>query len=87
MGFIWTIVIGLVAGVIAKIIMPGPNDPGGLVMTALIGVAGAFVATFLGQALGIYGESKGAGLVGSVIGAIIVLYAYSRFAKPKLPGA
>lgn len=84
---LWTIIIGLVAGVIAKIIMPGPNDPGGLVMTALLGVVGAFVATYLGQALGFYNANEGAGLFGSIIGAVIVLFAYSRLAAPKLPGA
>jgi uncharacterized membrane protein YeaQ/YmgE (transglycosylase-associated protein family) len=80
MGIIWTIIIGFVAGVIAKFIMPGDNEPSGFVMTTLLGVAGAFVASFLGQSLGWYGPQDGAGLIGAVIGAVIVLaiFAYVR---------
>ena len=72
MGIIWTIVIGFVAGIIAKFIMPGDNEPSGFIMTTLLGVAGAFVATYLGQALGWYSENSGAGLIGAVVGAVIV---------------
>jgi uncharacterized membrane protein YeaQ/YmgE (transglycosylase-associated protein family) len=80
MGIIWTIIIGFVAGVVAKFIMPGDNEPSGFVMTTLLGVAGAFVASFLGQSLGWYGPQDGAGLIGAVIGAVIVLavFAYVR---------
>ncbi|MDZ4087918.1 MAG: GlsB/YeaQ/YmgE family stress response membrane protein [Tabrizicola sp.] len=81
MGIIWTIVIGFLAGVIAKFIMPGDrNEPGGFVMTTILGIVGAFVANFLGQSLGWYGPQDGAGLIGAVIGAIIVLalYGYMR---------
>lgn len=73
MGIIWTIIIGFVAGIIAKFLMPGDNEPSGFVMTTLLGVAGAFVATYLGQSLGWYGPGSGAGLIGAVVGAIIVL--------------
>jgi uncharacterized membrane protein YeaQ/YmgE (transglycosylase-associated protein family) len=73
MGFIWTIIIGFVAGVIAKFIMPGGNEPSGFILTTLLGVVGAFVATYLGQALGWYQANEGAGLIGAVVGAIIVL--------------
>jgi uncharacterized membrane protein YeaQ/YmgE (transglycosylase-associated protein family) len=76
MGIIWTIIIGFLAGVIAKFIMPGDNEPSGFILTALLGIVGAFVATYLGQALGWYGPGEGAGLVGAVIGAIIVLAVY-----------
>ena len=76
MGIIWTIIIGFVAGVIAKFIMPGPNEPAGFIMTTILGIVGAFVATFLGQALGWYGPGQGAGLIGAVVGAIIVLLVY-----------
>jgi uncharacterized membrane protein YeaQ/YmgE (transglycosylase-associated protein family) len=76
MGIIWTIIIGFVAGVIAKFIMPGPNEPAGFIMTTILGIVGAFVATFLGQALGWYGPGEGAGLIGAVVGAIIVLFVY-----------
>lgn len=76
MGIIWTIIIGFVAGVIAKFIMPGDNEPSGFVLTTILGIVGAFVANFLGQALGWYGPMDGAGLIGAVIGAIIVLALY-----------
>ena len=73
MHFIWIIVIGFVAGIIAKLIHPGPNEPSGFILTTLLGIAGAFVATFLGQAVGWYRTDQGAGLIGAVVGAIIVL--------------
>ena len=73
MGILWTIIIGFVAGVIAKFIMPGPNEPSGFIMTTILGIVGAFVATFIGQAIGWYGPNDGAHLIGSVVGAIIVL--------------
>lgn len=73
MGIIWTIVIGFVAGVIAKFLMPGTNEPSGFVMTTILGIVGAFVASFLGQALGWYEPGEGAGLIGAVVGAIVLL--------------
>lgn len=76
MGFIWTIVIGFVAGIIAKFIMPGDNEPSGFILTTILGIVGAFVATFLGQALGWYGPNEGAGLIGAVVGALVVLFVY-----------
>lgn len=81
MGIIWTIVIGFVAGVIAKFIMPGDNEPSGFIMTTILGVVGAFVASFLGQSLGWYGPNDGAGLIGAVIGALIVLAAYAALRR------
>ena len=80
MGLIWTIVIGFVAGIIAKFIMPGDNEPSGFVLTTILGIIGAFVATWLGQALGWYHAGEGAGLIGSVVGAVIVLAVYGFFA-------
>ncbi len=80
MGIIWTIIIGFVAGVIAKFIMPGDNEPAGFILTTILGIVGAFVATFLGQALGWYRPGEGAGLIGAVVGAIVVLFAYSMIA-------
>ena len=80
MGIIWTIIIGFVAGVIAKFIMPGDNEPSGFILTTILGIVGAFVATFLGQALGWYHPGEGAGLIGAVVGAIVVLFAYSAIA-------
>ena len=74
MGIIWTIIIGFVAGIIAKFLMPGEkNEPSGFILTTLLGVVGAFVATYLGQALGWYQANEGAGLFGAVVGANIVL--------------
>jgi uncharacterized membrane protein YeaQ/YmgE (transglycosylase-associated protein family) len=80
MSILWTIIIGFVAGVIAKFIMPGPNEPSGFILTTVLGIVGAFVATFLGQALGWYGPGQGAGLIGAVVGAIIVLLLYGMMA-------
>ena len=77
MGIIWTIIIGFIAGVIAKFIMPGSNEPSGFVLTTILGIIGAFVATWLGQAIGWYRAGEGAGLIGAVIGAIIVLVIWS----------
>ena len=73
MGIIWTIIIGFLAGVIAKFIMPGKNEPSGFIMTTLLGIVGAFLATWLGQALGWYRSGEGAGFIGAIVGAIIVL--------------
>ena len=73
MGFIWTIIIGFIAGVIAKFVMPGPNEPQGFILTTILGIVGAIVATYLGQALGWYQPGEGAGFIGAVVGAIVVL--------------
>jgi uncharacterized membrane protein YeaQ/YmgE (transglycosylase-associated protein family) len=81
MGILWTIIIGFIAGVIAKFIMPGDKEPSGFIMTTILGIVGAFVATYLGQGLGWYGPDEGAGLIGAVVGAIIVLLVYGFFAS------
>lgn len=81
MGIIWTIIIGFIAGVLAKFVMPGSNEPSGFVLTTILGIVGAFVASFLGQALGWYGAGEGAGLIGAVVGAIIVLAIWGMVAK------
>lgn len=73
MGIIGTIIIGFLAGVIAKFITPGSNEPSGFILTTILGIIGAFVATYIGQAMGWYGPGEGAGLIGAVVGAIIVL--------------
>jgi uncharacterized membrane protein YeaQ/YmgE (transglycosylase-associated protein family) len=80
MSILWTIIIGFIAGVIAKFIMPGDNEPAGFILTAILGIVGAFVATYLGQALGWYRPGEGAGLVGAVVGAVIVLFVYGLVA-------
>jgi uncharacterized membrane protein YeaQ/YmgE (transglycosylase-associated protein family) len=75
MHLIWTLIIGLIIGAVAKLLMPG-KDPGGFIITILLGIAGAFVATFLGRAMGLYQEGSGAGFIASVIGAMILLFIY-----------
>lgn len=81
MSIIWTIIIGFVAGVIAKFLMPGRNEPSGFILTTILGIVGAFVATWLGQALGWYGPNEGAGLIGAVVGAIVVLAVWGMIAR------
>ncbi len=80
MSIIWTIVIGFIAGLIARALMPGPN-PMGFVLTTLLGIVGALVAGFLGRALGWYAVGEGAGLVASVVGAILVLFVYGMVTR------
>lgn len=81
MGIIWTIVIGFVAGVIAKFLMPGDNEPSGFVLTSILGIVGAMVASYLGRALGWYAPGEGTGLIGAVVGAIVLLFAWGIVAK------
>jgi uncharacterized membrane protein YeaQ/YmgE (transglycosylase-associated protein family) len=87
MSILWTIIIGFVAGVIAKLIHPGPNEPAGFILTTLLGIAGAFLATYLGQAIGWYRAGEGAGLIGAVVGALIVLVIWGMFARRNAPSA
>lgn len=87
MGIIWTIVIGLVAGVIARLLSPGPNNPGGFVLTTILGIVGAFLATFLGQAIGWYRADQGAGLIGATVGAVVVLYVWHLIAGRRHAGS
>jgi len=79
MGIIWTIIIGFVAGVIAKLIMPGKNEPSGFILTTILGIVGAFLATYLGQALGWYRDDQG--LIGATVGAIIVLAIWAAVSR------
>jgi uncharacterized membrane protein YeaQ/YmgE (transglycosylase-associated protein family) len=75
MGLLWTIVIGFIVGALAKLIMPG-KDPGGIIITILLGIAGAVVASYLGQVAGLYAPGQAAGFIGSVVGAMILLGLY-----------
>ena len=75
MGIIWTIIIGLIVGIVAKFLMPG-RDPGGFIITALIGIVGSVVATYLGRALGFYQVGESAGFIAAVLGSIILLFIY-----------
>ena len=81
MSILWTIVIGFVAGIIAKFLHPGSNETSGFILTTILGIVGAFLATFLGQALGWYRADEGAGLIGAVVGAVIVLFVWSMVAR------
>ncbi len=81
MGILWTIVIGFVAGVIAKFIMPGKNEPSGFILTTILGIVGAVLATWLGQAVGWYNADEGAGFIGAIVGAIIVLAIWGFIAR------
>jgi uncharacterized membrane protein YeaQ/YmgE (transglycosylase-associated protein family) len=74
---LWIVIIGLVVGALAKFFMPGP-DPGGFLVTALLGMGGALVATYLGRFLGLYGPGQGAGFIASIIGAIVILFIYRK---------
>ena len=77
MSVIWTIIIGFIVGVIAKFIMPGDKtEPTGFILTSVVGIVGAFVATYLGQAVGWYKAGEGAGFFASIVGAIILLFLY-----------
>ena len=81
MGILWTIIIGFVAGIIAKLLHPGGNEPSGFILTTILGIVGAFLATYAGQALGWYRADQGAGLIGAVVGAVIVLFIWSMVAR------
>jgi len=78
MSILWIVIIGFIAGLIARFLSPGPNNPSGFILTTLLGIAGAFLATWIGQAIGHYGPDQGAGLITSVIGAIVVLFIWHR---------
>jgi uncharacterized membrane protein YeaQ/YmgE (transglycosylase-associated protein family) len=74
----WIIIIGFIAGLIARVVSPGPNEPKGFILTTALGIAGAFVATFIGQTIGWYRPDQGAGLITATLGALIVLFIWNR---------
>lgn len=80
MSIIWTIIVGLIAGVIAKFTMPGDNEPSGFILTTILGIVGAFVATYLGHSLGWYRPGEGAGFVAAIVGSVVVLLVYGLVA-------
>ena len=84
MGIIWTILIGFVVGMLAKMLTPG-KDPSGFFITAIIGIAGSLLATYGGQALGLYAAGEPAGFLGSLVGAIILLVLYHFFVRKSAP--
>lgn len=81
MGIIWAIIIGFVAGLIAKWITPGRNEPQGFILTTVLGIVGAIVATYLGQAIGWYQPGEGAGFIGAIVGAVILLLIWGAFQR------
>lgn len=84
MGLIYTLLIGLIVGAIAKFLMPG-KDPGGWIITILLGIAGAFVGGWLGQTLGLYQAGEPVGFIVSVLGAMLLLFLYRMFSGRKAP--
>jgi uncharacterized membrane protein YeaQ/YmgE (transglycosylase-associated protein family) len=83
MHILWVVIIGFVAGLIARLLAPGPNNPAGFILTTLLGIVGAFVATFIGQAIGWYRADQGAGLIGAVVGALVVLFIWHRLVSAR----
>jgi len=77
-GILWIIIVGFVAGIIARLLSPGPNNPSGFILTTILGIAGAFLATFIGQSIGHYSPNQGAGFITSTIGAMVVLFVWNR---------
>jgi uncharacterized membrane protein YeaQ/YmgE (transglycosylase-associated protein family) len=77
-GIIWVVIVGFIAGLIARFLSPGPNNPSGFILTTVLGIAGAFLATFIGQAIGHYGPEQGAGFITATIGALVVLFIWNR---------
>lgn len=77
-GIIWIIIVGFIAGLIARFLSPGPNNPSGFILTTVLGIAGAFLATWIGQAIGHYGPDQGAGFITATIGALVVLFIWNR---------
>ena len=75
---LWIVVVGLVAGILARLLSPGPNNPGGFILTIVLGIAGAFLATFIGQSIGWYRADQGAGFIGATVGALIILFIWNR---------
>jgi uncharacterized membrane protein YeaQ/YmgE (transglycosylase-associated protein family) len=72
------LIVGLVAGILARLLSPGPNNPGGFILTIVLGIVGAFLATFVGQMIGHYGPDQGAGFITATIGALVVLFIWNR---------
>lgn len=86
MHFLYVIIIGGIAGLVARLISPAPNNPSGIIMTVLLGIVGAVVATFIGRALHFYRPGQGAGLIGAIIGAVIVLAIWHAATRDRYGG-
>ena len=83
-GMLWIIFVGAVAGIIARLISPGPNNPSGFILTIALGIAGAFLATFIGQTVGWYSRDQGAGFIGATVGALVVLFIWNRLVASRV---
>ena len=81
---LYILIVGLVAGILARLISPGPNNPGGFILTIVLGIAGAFLATFVGQAIGHYGPNQGAGFITATVGALVVLFIWNRLVASRV---
>jgi uncharacterized membrane protein YeaQ/YmgE (transglycosylase-associated protein family) len=77
-GLLWIILIGFIAGIIARILSPGPNNPSGFILTTVLGIGGAFLSTWIGQTIGWYRPDQGAGFIAATLGAIAVLFIWNR---------
>jgi uncharacterized membrane protein YeaQ/YmgE (transglycosylase-associated protein family) len=84
MGILWIILIGFIAGIIARLLSPGRNNPSGFILTTVLGIAGAFLATFIGQAIGWYRPDQGAGFIAATVGAVIVLFVWNRLVAARV---
>lgn len=82
-GFLWIVLIGFVAGIIARLVSSAPNKPTGFILTTVLGIVGAFLATFIGQAIGWYAPDQGAGFIAATVGAIVVLFIWGRIAAAR----
>jgi uncharacterized membrane protein YeaQ/YmgE (transglycosylase-associated protein family) len=78
MNILWIIVIGFLAGLVARFLAPGPNNPQGFILTTILGIVGAFLATFIGQMIGWYRPDQGAGIIAAVVGAVVVVFIWHR---------
>ncbi len=85
MAILWIILIGFVAGIVARLLSRGPNKPAGFLLTTALGIAGAFLATFIGQTVGWYRLDQGAGFIGAIVGAVVVLFIWNRVAASRAP--
>ena len=83
-GILWIIIVGFVAGIIARLLSPGPNNPSGFILTTVLGIVGAFLATAIGQAIGHYDAGQGAGFITATIGALVVLFIWNRLVASKV---
>jgi uncharacterized membrane protein YeaQ/YmgE (transglycosylase-associated protein family) len=90
MSFLWIVLVGFIAGLIARWLSPGPNNPTGFILTTVLGIVGAFLATFIGQAIGWYRADQGAGFIAATVGALLVLFIWNRLVVARVipdPGA